>query len=103
MYNFRPSESFYARPFGLTVNIYYKDLVSFGGQSGRRERRGEVVCGREEVEIWYVGGSGCLICSITNCHRMIASTGMLFSTLLSTLLNRRKALTLKRECERVPL
>lgn len=25
VYNFRPSESFYARPFGLTMNIYYKD------------------------------------------------------------------------------
>lgn len=24
-YNFRPSESFYARPFGLTMNLYYKD------------------------------------------------------------------------------
>ena len=28
MYSFMPSESFYARSFGLTVNIYYKDLVS---------------------------------------------------------------------------
>lgn len=25
-YNFRPSESFYARPFGLTMNLYYKDV-----------------------------------------------------------------------------
>ena len=28
VYMFRPSESFYARPFGLTINIYYKDTVS---------------------------------------------------------------------------
>jgi len=28
VYHFQPSESFYARPFGLTMNIYYKDLVS---------------------------------------------------------------------------
>ena len=27
MYNFKPSESFYSRPFGLVVNIYYRDLV----------------------------------------------------------------------------
>lgn len=26
-YNFLPSESFYARPFGLTVNVHYKDLA----------------------------------------------------------------------------
>lgn len=25
-YSFMPSESFYARPFGLTVNMYYKNL-----------------------------------------------------------------------------
>lgn len=25
VYSFRPSESFYARPFGLVINIYYKD------------------------------------------------------------------------------
>ncbi|CAI8010284.1 Translocon-associated protein subunit alpha [Geodia barretti] len=28
VYSFRPSESFYARPFGLTINVYYKDAVS---------------------------------------------------------------------------
>jgi len=28
VYHFQPSESFYARPFGLTMNIYYRDLVS---------------------------------------------------------------------------
>lgn len=28
VYSFVPSESFYARPFGLTVNIYYRDTVS---------------------------------------------------------------------------
>ncbi len=29
MYNFRPSESFYARPFGLVLEVYYKgDSVS---------------------------------------------------------------------------
>ena len=25
-YSFAPSESFYARPFGLVVNMYYRDL-----------------------------------------------------------------------------
>ena len=34
VYNFRPSESFYARPFGLTMNIYYKDQVSMGSRCG---------------------------------------------------------------------
>jgi hypothetical protein len=29
VYRFRPSESFYARPFGLTINVYYKDAVSY--------------------------------------------------------------------------
>ena len=28
VYQFQPSESFYARAFGLTMNIYYRDLVS---------------------------------------------------------------------------
>lgn len=27
-YEFAPSESFYARPFGLTINLYYQDSVS---------------------------------------------------------------------------
>ena len=27
VYKFRPSESFYARPFGLVINVYYKDAV----------------------------------------------------------------------------
>ena len=27
VYMFRPSDSFYARPFGLTIDVYYKDAV----------------------------------------------------------------------------
>lgn len=29
VYSFVPSESFYARPFGLTVNIYYRNVVCY--------------------------------------------------------------------------
>lgn len=28
VYNFRPSETFYARPFGLVIDVYYIDQVS---------------------------------------------------------------------------